>query len=142
MKKWIASVAALAGAFGVAGAQAGNVYWSIGINAPPAATVISNAPVYVPAPTYHVPAPVYYQPAPVYYQPAPTYVQPPVIYRPAPVYVPPAVVYRPTPVVVYGGGHGHHWKGHGHDHGRGHWQRRDEYGSQHRGGWDERRRHH
>ena len=86
-------------------AQAGHVNWSIGINLPPIGTVISNGPVYAPAPVYYEPAPVYYEPAPVYYAP------PPVVYRPAPrvIYAPPPVVYsRPVPV-VYGG-----WSQHSH----------------------------
>lgn len=83
MKKSIAIVLAVAaGTLAPVAAQAGNVYWSIGINAPPIGTVISNAPVY--APVYSQPAPVYY-PAPVVY-PAPVYV------RPAPVVVAPSYV--------------------------------------------------
>lgn len=78
-------------------AQAGNVQWSIGINLPPVGTVISNGPVYYPAPAqvYYPPAPVYYPPAPVYYpEPAPVYYPAPVTYAPPVVYESPAVVYR------------------------------------------------
>ena len=98
-------------------AHAGGVNWSIGINLPPVATVISNGPAYYPAPVY-APAPVYYEP-PVVYRPVPRYyAPPPVVYRPVPrYYAPPAVVYR--------GG----WDGHrgGWDHPRG--------GGWDRGGW-------
>jgi hypothetical protein len=102
-------------------AHAGNVYWSIGINAPPIGTVISNAPV------YSAPAPVYYQPAPVYYEPAPVYVPPPVVYvRPRVVYRPVPVYYRPAPVVYGTYYHGGYYRGHEHH---------DEYGDRRDGGW-------
>ena len=80
-KSLIAAVATAASLLSAGAAHAGNVYWSIGISAPPVGTVISNAP--------------YYGPAPVVYAP------PPVVYAPAPVYAPPPVVYRPVPRVVY-----------------------------------------
>ena len=105
---------------GSGAAQAGNVYWSIGIQAPPITTVVSNGPAYR-APVYAPPvyAPVY---APVYgpvY--APVYTPPPrVVYRPVP------VVYRPVPV----------YRGHRHEHRdwRSHEHRRDDR-------WDHRRDH-
>jgi hypothetical protein len=89
-----------------AGAQARDVYWSVGINAPLQAgvsvgTVISNGPVYQAAPVYYQPAPVYYQPAPVVYAepvyvPAPVYVRAaPVVYLPQPYYGPRRVIYSP-----------------------------------------------
>jgi hypothetical protein len=89
-------------------ARAGNVYWSIGVNALPIGGVISNAPV------YSAPPPVYYPPA-VY--------APPVVYAPAPrvVYRPARVYYRPVPVVI--GGHYHGGHGHGDHRGRGHHDR-------------------
>ena len=118
MKKQIAiALAALACGLAGTAAHAGNrVYWSVGINAAPVSTVISNGPVYAPAPVvYAAPAPVYVE-EPVYYEPAP------VVYRPVPVVVRQPVYYRPAPVVVYGGGYyrsGHHhggwdrgWDGH------------------------------
>jgi hypothetical protein len=76
-----------------AGAQARDVYWSVGINAPlhpgvSVGTVISNAPVYRPAPVIYS-EPVYY-PAPVYVRPAP------VVYVPQPVYRPQRVIYQPV----------------------------------------------
>jgi hypothetical protein len=97
-----------------AGAQARDVYWSVGINAPlhpgvSVGTVISNAPVYRPTPIFYS-EPVYY-PEPVYVRPAP------VVYVPQPVYLPQRVVYAPV------------WVPHGHRHWR-HGQR-DEY--RHRG---------
>lgn len=150
MKKQIAIALAGAACALLAGAaQAGNVYWSVGISTPPMATVISNAPVYAPPPVYYAPPPVVYQPAPVVYEPAPVvYVPPPrVVYRPAP-----AVVYRPAPVIYstshWGQGHHHkhhrkhHWKDRDHD------GRHDEYGTYYRDGrWapvpaDPRRRRH
>ena len=83
MKKPLAiALAAAAGLFATGAANAGsNVYWSVGISAPPVATVISNAP------GYYAPAPVYsYPPQVVYHQPR-AYYPPQVVYeRPAPVY--------------------------------------------------------
>ena len=67
-------------------ARAADVHWSIGINLPPVATVISSAPVYGP--------PVYGPPVTVYDEPPVVYAPPPVVYRaPTVVYAPP-VVYR------------------------------------------------
>jgi hypothetical protein len=109
LKTSFAAALVTVGALCASGAQAANVQWSVGINLPVVGTVISNAPVYAPAPVYYPPAPVYYEPAPVYYQPPPR-----VIYRPAPVVVRPVpVIYRPGPG----------W-GPRHDHGRG-WDRGD-----------------
>jgi hypothetical protein len=101
-KTVIAALASLAALLGSGAAHAGNVYWSIGISAPPIGTVISNGPVYGPAP-------VYYEPAPVYYEPAPVYLPPPAVYRPVPrvVYAPSVVVGRPVPVVYGAWGHRH-----------------------------------
>src|SRR5205814_8661092 len=85
MRKQIAiALASAACALATGAAHAGNVYWSVGINAPPIGTVISNAPVYAPAPVYVAPPPVVYEPEPVVYAP------PPVVYVPRP-----RVVYRP-----------------------------------------------
>lgn len=95
MKKLLVP-ALTAGALLAAGAaHAGNVQWSIGINLPPVATVISSPPLPIPAPVIYAPEPVIYAPPPVIYRPAPR-----VIYAPAPVvYAPAPVVYRPVPVV-------------------------------------------
>lgn len=95
---------------GSGAAQAGNVYWSIGIQAPPIATVVSNGYAY-PGPVYAPPVYVpIYAPAygPVY---APVYNPPPrVVYRPVP------VVYRPVPV-YRGYRHEHRdWRPHDHRH--------------------------
>ena len=82
-----------------AGAQARDVFWSIGINAPlqpgvSLGTVISNAPGYQPAPVYYQPAPVVY--AEPVYMPAPVYVRPaPVMVLPQPYYIPRHVHYAP-----------------------------------------------
>jgi hypothetical protein len=84
-------VALLAGAATLASvpAHAAHVSWSVGINLPvPAVVVSAPVPVYAPAPVY-APEPVYYQrepayvPAPVYYEP-----RPPVYARPVPVAYP------------------------------------------------------
>lgn len=103
----------LAGALGAGAAQARDVYWSVGIQAPVAGvgvgTVVSNVPQY----GYHAAPPAYVQvPAYPVYQPAP------VVYAPVPV-----VRYRPLPppryvVVPQGHGHRHHHHRHGHRHGR------------------------
>ncbi len=107
-KPLIAALAATATLLAAGAAHAGgNVNWSVGIELPNVATVISNFPVpplprvvvqhrpavvYAPAPVYYEPAPVYYEPAPVVYEPAPR-----VVYQQQP-----TVVYRPVPVVVQG----------------------------------------
>ena len=109
MKKHpILALAAVAAALAAGSAHASNVYWSIGIQAPPVATVISSGPVYQP---YYDPAPVYRAPPPIYYAPPPPvyYAPPPVVYRPAP------IVYAPP--VYYQGGYGGHGWGGGHRHG-------------------------
>ena len=100
MKKTLAiALATAAGLFAAGAANAGsNVFWSIGISAPPVATVISNGP------GYYAPAPVYYEPAPVY-APAPAYSYPPrVVYSQPRAYYPPQVVYERPATVYYQGG--------------------------------------
>jgi hypothetical protein len=98
-----------------AGAQARDVYWSIGINAPlhsgvSVGTVFSNAPVYQAAPVVYA--------EPVYYQHAPVYVQAPVYVRPAPVAYWPQPYYAPQRVVYVNG-----WaRQRGHVRGHGHWR--------------------
>jgi hypothetical protein len=93
---WLAAAAALttmcAGA-----AHAGDVHWSVGIQAPigpgvSVGTVISNRHVFV------APAPVVYAPAPVVYAPPP---YAPVAYAPGPVWAPRRVVYG-APIWVGG----------------------------------------
>lgn len=126
MKQRLAFVLAAACALGAGAAHAGQVHWSIGINAPPVATVISNGPGYG---SVYGPA---YGPA---YGYGPSYYAPPVVYAPpryrhrhhhhyrAPVVVvPPPVFYGPAPVVHGGWRHPHpQWRGRpGH---------RDEYGT-------------
>ncbi len=85
----LASAGAVALATLATGAQARDVYWSVGIDAAPGVSIgVGNTrPVYVaPAPVYVAPAPVYVRPAPVYYA-EPVYVRPaPVYYYGAPVY--------------------------------------------------------
>ena len=91
-------------AMGAAGAQAGDVYWSLGMQAPGVVLGASNA-----APVYA--APVYVAPAPVAVYPAPRVIAQPV-YSTA--WAPPGYYQRKH--------HKHHWK---HDHdgweGRGGW---------------------
>jgi hypothetical protein len=80
-------------------AHAGNVQWSIGVNLPPVATVISNGPAWG--------APVYY-PAPVVYGPPVVY-EAPVIY---PGYrVPRPIVYAPRVIERPYYGHRSEWRG-------------------------------
>jgi len=142
MKKRIAIVfAGAVCALASAAAHAGNVFWSVGINAPMAGTVISNVPVYAaPVPVYVAPPPVVYAPSPVVYEPRP------VIYRPAPVVYGPPAYYRPVPVVGYGyrdgWEHGHRHEGWDRDHDRRDGDRwRDDRWRDDRG-HDDRRRHH
>lgn len=113
------AVAAL-GLAAAGGAQAKDVYWSVGIDAAPGVSVgVGNH------------RPVIVQPAPVYVAP------PPVVYAPPPqvVYAPPPAVVSPgylaaRPVIVQGpvyrayGGHRHHyWHSRdGHGHGK-HWKK-------------------
>ena len=102
---------ALAAGLAAANAQARDVSWSIGIQAPlqpgvSIGTVISNAPVYQAMP--------YYQPAPVFYA-EPVYLPAPVVYLPQPVYAPQRVIYAPrrvvhAPVWVRGGHGQRHWR--------------------------------
>lgn len=92
MKKPLVLALAAAAVLATGAAHAGsNVFWSIGISAPPIGTVISNAP------GHYAPAPVYAYPPPVVYTP-------PAVYTPAPrAYYPPQVVYeRPVPIYHHG----------------------------------------
>lgn len=118
MRKQIALVfAALALSMAGASAHAGtHVSWSVGINVPPVATVVTSVPVAVP------PAPVVYAP-PVYVEEPVVYVPPPrVIYRPVPVVVRPSYYYRPAPVIYTGGHYRGGWYGdRGWNHDGGHW---------------------
>jgi hypothetical protein len=121
MKKLFAialAAATCALAAGAADART-DVSWSIGINLPPVGAVVSNGPVYAPAPVYYEPAPVYYEPAAVY--PAPVYLLPPrVRVRPVPVVVYPRRHWAPAPVVY--GGYGGYGYGYGPRHWHGGWQ--------------------
>ncbi len=92
-KTRLIAAAMLSTALFAGAAHAGNVSWSIGIQAPigPGAsigTVFSNR---------HVSS-VIVAPAPVVF--APAYAPPPLVYAPAPVYYAPPVVYAPRRVVV------------------------------------------
>jgi hypothetical protein len=112
MKLNIGRTLAVAGAVALAtlatGAQARDVYWSVGIDAAPGVSIgVGNA-----RPVYVAPAPVYVAPAPVYVRPAPVYYAEPVYVRPAPVYYA-APVYYGHPG-KHKGWHKKHHKGHRH----------------------------
>jgi hypothetical protein len=118
----VLAAAAAATLFTATAANAGGVNWSVGINLPPVATVISNGPAYYPSPYYGAPSYSYY-PEPVYYSPpAYSYYPAPVVYAPR-VYAPRPRVWV-APVRAY---HRGHWQGHG----RGH----DKYRHSPRGDW-------
>lgn len=116
MKKLMISLAAGAALLAAGAANASTVHWSIGINLPPVATVVSSGPVYAPRVVYpaprrfYEPAPVVYAPRPEVYETRPVVYAPRVVYAPAPIVrrVPRArVVYR-RPIVVVPA-HGHRW---------------------------------
>jgi hypothetical protein len=130
MKKMLVPALAAAAILGTGVAHAGNVQWSIGINLPPVATVITGGPIYAPAPpVVYAPAPpVLYTPPPrVVYAPAQVFVHP----VPRVVYSQPRVVVRPVPVVYQGWEHRHgrKWKHRDHDrrdHDRRDWRDHDD----------------
>ena len=94
----VLAAAAAATLFTATAANAGGVHWSVGINLPPVATVVSGGPAYYPAPAYVAPS---YYPEPVYYS-APSYYPAPVVYAP-PVYAPrPRVWVAPVVRPFYG----------------------------------------
>lgn len=69
-----AAVLGLGLALGAGGAQAADVYWSLGVQAAPGVVIgASNA-----APVYVAPAPVVVYPAPMVVHPAPRFLAPPV----------------------------------------------------------------
>ena len=120
----LVSTAALCAGLCAGPAQAANVSWSVGINAPGIGTVISNVPaypvqVYLPAPVYaavpvYAPVPVYV-PVPVY-QPVYRSSYDPV-YRPEYAAMPARVAYpryraddRPVPAVYWRGHDRHRWE--------------------------------
>ncbi|HMN93321.1 MAG TPA: hypothetical protein PKC60_08815 [Hydrogenophaga sp.] len=91
----LATGALVAGAWAMsvalAPAQARDVYFSIGVQAPGVSVGVSNAPPVV----YHPPVVVHYPPPVVHYRPPVVHYPPAVVVHPAPVY------YHPRPVVVY-----------------------------------------
>ena len=115
----VLAAAAAATLFTATAANAGHVNWSIGINLPPVATVISSGPVYGPA--YPVAYPIYAPAYPVYAPPVAVYPQVYPVAYPAPYdgrpyhghrhyrhyrhYSPAPVVYGPPP------GHWRHDRG-------------------------------
>jgi len=96
--------AAAATLFVATAAEASRVSWSIGVNVPPVATVVSRGPGWVPAPpavVYSTRAPVYAPPAVVYSTPAPVYAPEPIVYdEPYVDYVGPGVGFYGAPIVV------------------------------------------
>ena len=144
-KTRLIAAAALTTAMFAGAAHAGDVSWSIGIQAPvgPGATigtVISNrhfAPVVVTPPVVYTPAPVVYAPAPVVHAPPPRVVYAP----PPPVYVPYRTVMAPVWLHgrwVYPNAHRrHHHDRDGWRDDRGHWDddRRGPPVYQPRSGW-------
>lgn len=102
-------------------AQAGDVHWSVGVQAPGIGATVSNS-----APMFHVAPPVVMYPGAVIVQPVP--VRPPPVYHLAP----PRVVYAPAPVYYMAPGavQHPHWHshrhparhGHGWSHGKGKWR--------------------
>ena len=113
------AVAAL-GLAAAGGAQARDVYWSVGVDAAPGVSVgVGNH------------RPVIVQPAPVYVAPPQVvYAQPQVIYAPQPQmvypngYLAPVVVHGPVYRSYGGHQHGQHWRSHGgHGHGGKHWKK-------------------
>ena len=101
MKKPLIAALATAATLLAAGAAhaGGNVQWSVGVNLPNVATVVSNFP-FPPLPTVVIQQAPVYAPPPVVYQPEPR-----VVYqRPVVVYQEPVVEYRPVPVY-----YGRHW---------------------------------
>lgn len=102
------------GGLGIAAtAQAGDVYWTVGVSSPGVQVGVGNGGRYgTYPPAYVQPYPVYVQPYSGYTQPYPVYVAPnPVVYvRPAPVYV---TQYQYAPVEWQRPGPG--WR-HGHRH--------------------------
>jgi hypothetical protein len=117
----LAAAAAAAALLTATAANAGGVHWSVGINLPPVATVVSSGPAHYPAPAYVAPA---YYPEPVYY-PEPAYYPTPVYYAPR-VYAPrPRVWVAPVVRPFYGapwGGPARMHDKHPHD-GRADWRR-------------------
>ena len=100
-----AAVLAVAALGATGAAQAGGVFWSLGVDSPGLALGLSNAP-----PVYVAPQPVYVQPQPVYLQPQGYYVQPaPVYEQRRPVVVAPYPVYRAG--WVRPGYYGDGWRG-------------------------------
>jgi len=117
----ILALAAGAALLASGAARAADVHWSIGVNLPPVATVISSAPYYEP-PAVYVPPPVVYAPPPVVYRAPPVVYGPPVVYR-GPRFDPRPARYwnrhdHHRPVVVYRDRDGRYdgrWDGRGDD---------------------------
>ena len=93
-RTWILGLVAAGSLLAAGAAQASNVQWSIGVNLPPVATVVSGGPAYYPAsPVVYGPQVRYAPPVMVYDEPE--YEVPTVVYRePRPYYRAPTVVYR------------------------------------------------
>jgi hypothetical protein len=108
-RTWILGLVAAGTLLGAGAAQASDVHWSIGVNLPPVATVISGGPAYFPAPPVVYAPPIRYAPPVVYEEPV--YQGPTVVYRePRPYYRAPTVVYRSERPYWDGRGRGD-WRG-------------------------------
>ena len=137
MKRFLALAATAATLLGAGAAQAGSVNWSIGLELPHVATVVSGGPgYYAPRRIYAPVVPAYYEPE--YVLPAPVYYTPPVVR-----------IHRPqrhfwAPPLPHHRIHAPHWRGHDRQHHqwRGH-DRRHHDGrggnDRHRGGRHDRR---
>jgi hypothetical protein len=117
----VLACAAAATLFAASAAQAAHVSWSVGIDVPPVATIVSGGPAYYPAPVRYVPPPVLYAPAPVY--------APPVAYGAPYDYDVPSIGLYASPVYY---GHGRAWVAPRYGDGRG--EHRDRDGDRHEGG--------
>ena len=136
MKRFLAIAATATSLLAAGAAQAGSVNWSIGLDLPHVATVVSGGPGYHGAPAYIAPRRVYGPVVPAYYEPEYAY--------PAPVYYgPPAIrVHRPhrdiwLPPLPHHRFHAPHWRGHDRQHHQ--WRGHDRQQHQWRG---HERRHH
>ena len=135
MKRFLALAATAASLLGAGAAQAGSVNWSIGLELPHVATVVSGGP------GYYAPRRIYGPVVPAYYEPE--------VVLPAPVYVTPPVVrvHRPhghfwAPPLPHHRIHAPHWRGHhwrGHDRQQHQWRGHDRRHHDGRGGNDRHR---
>ena len=125
MKRFLAIAATATTLLGAGAAQAGSVNWSIGVDLPHVATVVSDGPGYYGGPTYVAPHRVYGPVVPAYYEPEYAYPAPvtygPRFHRPQrQIWLPPLPHHR---------FHAPHWRGHDRQHHqfRGHDRQRHQF---------------